>query len=262
MSARPRLRRLLLDEVDHRHVCRTRELEILMQRCGEFFREPILEIGSGDGYQARILTARFGRLIATDVETSRFRAPLPIVAASSERLPFRDGSFHTVFSSSVLEHVVDLDRGLAELTRVLAPGGYMVHVLPTRVWQSLMLGLRLPYMLARRLYRFVARSRGEYSENALSEWWYAGHDIRWDNVFDAPVHGVSRTHRGEWHAFSHGRWAHRFRQAGLRIVRTADLYTFSPYGLLGGIDSVRVGLARAGFPSVRAYVLTPARPCA
>lgn len=262
MLVRPRSTRLLLDEVDHRHHCRTRELEILIERCGRFFREPILEIGSGDGYQGQLLARRFGRLVATDVETSRFRAGLPIVSASSERLPFRGAAFGTVFSSSVLEHVADLDRALGEMTRVLAPGGHMVHIVPTRVWQSLTLGLRLPYMLARRLYRGLGRRWGASPEQAWQDWWYAGHDIRWDNVFDVPVHGVSASHTGEWHAFSHRSWVTRFRQAGLRIVTTADLYTYSPYGFLGGAERLRAALARAGLPSVRAYVLARPRACA
>jgi ubiquinone/menaquinone biosynthesis C-methylase UbiE len=44
----------------------------------------------------------------------------------ARRLPFRDGSFGVVFCNSLLEHVPDWRLVLAELARVLAPGGVLV----------------------------------------------------------------------------------------------------------------------------------------
>jgi 2-polyprenyl-6-hydroxyphenyl methylase / 3-demethylubiquinone-9 3-methyltransferase len=40
-----------------------------------------------------------------------------------ERLPFADGSFDAVVAADVLEHLPDLPAAVAELARVLAPGG-------------------------------------------------------------------------------------------------------------------------------------------
>jgi ubiquinone/menaquinone biosynthesis C-methylase UbiE len=48
-------------------------------------------------------------------------------------LPFRDGSFDTVLSCGVLEHVHDPDASLGEIHRVLRPGGtFYVTNLPNR----------------------------------------------------------------------------------------------------------------------------------
>jgi SAM-dependent methyltransferase len=259
-AARPRSTLFLLDEVDHRHRCRRRELEILVEHCGRYFAEPILEIGSGDGLQGSILAERFGEVVGTDVDTSRFRAGFPVLRARSERLPFRSGSFRTVFSSSVLEHVDDLGRGLAEMTRVLAPGGYMIHIVPTQVC-SLVFALRFPYMVARNVYRSLVRPFSAFSEDAWRAWWYAGYDIRFENLLDIPVHGVSPSHLAEWFAFSHARWTRHFQRAGLRVVKKVDLYTYSPYGFVAGGETVRRGLARLGLPGVRAYVLARTRAC-
>jgi SAM-dependent methyltransferase len=49
--------------------------------------------------------------------------------ASVLDLPFDDGSFDFVFSSGVLHHTTDPDKGLDELTRVLRPGGYLYLML-------------------------------------------------------------------------------------------------------------------------------------
>jgi SAM-dependent methyltransferase len=48
-------------------------------------------------------------------------------------LPFEDNSFDAVFSSQVLEHVVDIDLSLSELFRVIRPGGQILATLPF-VW--------------------------------------------------------------------------------------------------------------------------------
>jgi SAM-dependent methyltransferase len=45
-----------------------------------------------------------------------------------QELPFADASFDTVVAAWMLYHVPDLDRGLAEIARVLSPGGRIVAV--------------------------------------------------------------------------------------------------------------------------------------
>jgi SAM-dependent methyltransferase len=56
--------------------------------------------------------------------------PEIIVDAKGENLPFLDGSFELVFSSTVLEHTDDPWQVLAEAIRVLRPGGYLQFVFP------------------------------------------------------------------------------------------------------------------------------------
>jgi SAM-dependent methyltransferase len=46
--------------------------------------------------------------------------------ANAEELPFADASFDTVFANQMLYHVEDRPRALAEIARVLVPGG-LVH---------------------------------------------------------------------------------------------------------------------------------------
>src|SRR6266581_1282352 len=45
-----------------------------------------------------------------------------------QKLPFADGEFDVALAAWMLYHVPDLDRGLAELARVLRPGGRLVAV--------------------------------------------------------------------------------------------------------------------------------------
>jgi SAM-dependent methyltransferase len=49
--------------------------------------------------------------------------PLEIKRGRAEELPFEDGTFDVVISTSVMEHVEDLDASISEAYRVLKPGG-------------------------------------------------------------------------------------------------------------------------------------------
>ncbi len=49
-------------------------------------------------------------------------------------LPFADGAFDVIESMDVIEHVPDAAAYLADLVRVLAPGGLILLVTPNRLW--------------------------------------------------------------------------------------------------------------------------------
>ncbi|HEX6589757.1 MAG TPA: methyltransferase domain-containing protein [Longimicrobiales bacterium] len=97
-----------------------------------------LEIGAGSGAST---TARVGgaRVVGTDLSPqmlARARARgarHPLVAADVQALPFRDGAFDWVVASLLFCEVPDPPRGLAEVHRVLRPGGslhLLEHVRP------------------------------------------------------------------------------------------------------------------------------------
>jgi SAM-dependent methyltransferase len=52
--------------------------------------------------------------------------------ADVQALPFADGEFDCVVAAWMLYHVPDLERGIAEIARVLAPGGTLVAVTNSR----------------------------------------------------------------------------------------------------------------------------------
>ncbi len=85
-------------------------------------------------------------LKATEVANEHGLDNLVAVRADAHRLPFRDGTFPVVMSFNGLQVIPDLDKTVAELVRVLAPGGglYVAAV-------SLALSSLMPARIARRL---------------------------------------------------------------------------------------------------------------
>lgn len=98
----------------------------------------VLEIGSGTGANVphypptvRTLTlaepeAPMARKLRQRV--SRAARPIEVVEAAAERLPFPEASFDSVVSTLVLCTVSDLEKTLAEIRRVLTPGGRLLFL--------------------------------------------------------------------------------------------------------------------------------------
>jgi ubiquinone/menaquinone biosynthesis C-methylase UbiE len=87
-----------------------------------------LDVGCGTGRNLPLFDAR-ARVIGLDptrdaLLAARRRAPgIPLIQGDAQALPFRDGAFDTVVSGLVFCSVPDPARGLAEVKRVLRPGG-------------------------------------------------------------------------------------------------------------------------------------------
>jgi ubiquinone/menaquinone biosynthesis C-methylase UbiE len=100
---------------------------------GELAGTDVLEIGCGSGVHARLLAEAGARLTAVDltptaVEMTRRRLELhgldaEVIEADAEKLPFDNASFDFVWSWGVIHHSANTDRVIAEIARVLRPGG-------------------------------------------------------------------------------------------------------------------------------------------
>ena len=93
--------------------------------------ERVLDVGSADGPSVGWLQAT-GRKTALDIDP-RGLGPGG-VCGSALRLPFRSGCFHVVAAFDVLEHCEPEAVALAELARVLAPGGRLLLSVPAYEW--------------------------------------------------------------------------------------------------------------------------------
>jgi SAM-dependent methyltransferase len=98
-------------------------------------RSRILDVGAGEGQVARMLAAEGATVVGIDpiraqIELAVARGDGPrYLRAPAERLPFASASFDAAVACLVFEHIDDLDAALAEVARVLVPGGRFLFLL-------------------------------------------------------------------------------------------------------------------------------------
>jgi SAM-dependent methyltransferase len=108
----------------------------------------VLDLGCGFGRHAFEAARRGAQVVALDAGPEELRdvqgmflamltageleqdAHAGAVRADALRLPFCDGAFDRVIAAEVLEHIPDDARAMAELARVLRPGGTMAVTVP------------------------------------------------------------------------------------------------------------------------------------
>jgi len=98
----------------------------------------VLEVGSGQGRFTAALAPRLGGLSSVDMNRAELRRAwlnlaahglagrVKLYAVNAERLPWRDGHFDAVVSMNVIHHLRSPLKVVAEMMRVVRPGGKVV----------------------------------------------------------------------------------------------------------------------------------------
>jgi SAM-dependent methyltransferase len=105
------------------------------------FVPPVLDIGCGDGLFAKNL---FADKIDTGIDpnaseiacAAKTGAYHELICCGGSEIPKASGTYSTVFSNSVLEHIPDLTPVLLEVHRVLKPGGSFFFTVPTNEFEQ------------------------------------------------------------------------------------------------------------------------------
>jgi demethylmenaquinone methyltransferase/2-methoxy-6-polyprenyl-1,4-benzoquinol methylase len=110
----------------------------------------VLDLAGGTGDLARLFAERVGPagdVVLTDINGAMLAAGrdrlinagrlAPVVQCDAEKLPFADGKFDRVSIAFGLRNVTNKDRALAEMRRVLKPGGVCAVLEFSRIWAPL-----------------------------------------------------------------------------------------------------------------------------
>lgn len=126
----------LYDEVDHRE-----ENLAFVERLAELgARGSILDLGTGPGHIPVLVVERLPGVTVTAIDLSRemllraerhreasaHRDRLRFLVGDVKKVDYRDASFDTVYSSSVLHHIPDPRDLLREMKRLVRPGGCLL----------------------------------------------------------------------------------------------------------------------------------------
>jgi len=112
------------------------ERDLILELCGDVAGLEALDVGCGDGDLAAWLCRTGAKVTGLDPDPRMLaaarerlmseRVSMKLVQGDIHALPFEDGSFDLVTAVAVLCLVSDARRAVAEMTRVLKPGGRLV----------------------------------------------------------------------------------------------------------------------------------------
>lgn len=113
-----------------------RRLNMIRQYAGERIHGMILEDGCGVGEYLQRLSEQATLAVGLDVDFERVmethQKGLIVQLAVGEALPHAAQTFDLVISNEVIEHVQDDRQAVAEIVRVLKPGGRLTLFCPNR----------------------------------------------------------------------------------------------------------------------------------
>lgn len=160
-------------------------VKLILEYFGDLAGRRVLDVGSGKGRFARILKERYpeSSIAAFDLAEAMLRcvpAGILACAGSMTNLPFASESFDCAYATESLEHAVDIETAVAEMCRVIKPGGRVVIIdknkeqwgrLKTPEWEK--------WFGQKQLERLLARHCREVSSRAISYW----EDVAPDGLF-------------------------------------------------------------------------------
>ena len=160
-------------------------VKLVLQHLGDVAGKRVADIGCGKGRFARIVAERNpgAHVIAIDLAEAMLRSVDPGIlrcAASMTALPLATGSCEGAYATESLEHAIDIEAAIAELCRIVKPGGRIVIIdknaaqwgrLETPEWEK--------WFDRRQLERMLAKHCTEVSSRFISYW----EDVEPDGLF-------------------------------------------------------------------------------
>ncbi|MBT2364569.1 class I SAM-dependent methyltransferase [Streptomyces sp. ISL-10] len=115
---------------------------VLARRGGLVRGQRVLDFGCGSGRHLREFSTAGYEAVGVDRPVEKVLAGWEELPAerrekihfsdSEGRFPFPSDSFDFCYSTSVFEHVMDYDKAIGEIARVLKPGAWTLHIFPAR----------------------------------------------------------------------------------------------------------------------------------
>ena len=160
-------------------------VQLILEYFGDLSGRRVLDVGCGKGRFARVLRERHPQssLVAFDLAEAMLRyvpAGIRACAGSMTALPFGAGAFDCAYATESLEHAVDIDAAVAEMCRVVKPGGRIVIIdKNVQQWGRLQTPEWEKWFGRKQLERLLGKHCRQVSSREISYW----EDVAPDGLF-------------------------------------------------------------------------------
>ena len=162
-------------------------VKLIREHLGDLRGKRVLDVGCGKGRFARVFQEQepAAELWGLDISEAMLRfvpEGIQTRAGSMTELPFADAFFDGAYATESLEHAVEIEKSVAEICRVVKPGGRIAIIdknaehwgkLKTPEWEK--------WFTRRELERLLARHCRTVSSRYISYW----EDVKPDGLFVA-----------------------------------------------------------------------------
>jgi ubiquinone/menaquinone biosynthesis C-methylase UbiE len=160
-------------------------VQLILEHFGDLNGRRVLDVGCGKGRFARVLGERYPRasMVGFDLAEAMLRhvpAGVGACSGSMTALPFRAETFDYAYATESLEHAVEIDLAVAEMCRVVRPGGRIVIIdKNARQWGRLKTPEWEKWFGRKELEKLLARHCATVSSRPISYW----EDVAPDGLF-------------------------------------------------------------------------------
>ena len=160
-------------------------VQLILDYFSDLNGKRVLDVGCGKGRFARVLVERFSEasIVAFDLAEAMLRhvpAGVNACAGSMTALPFPTAAFDCAYATESLEHAVEIDVAVAEMCRVVRPGGRIVIIdKNSQQWGRLKTPEWEKWFGRKELEKLLARHCARVSSRPISYW----EDVAPDGLF-------------------------------------------------------------------------------
>jgi malonyl-CoA O-methyltransferase len=160
-------------------------VQLILEYFGDLSGKRVLDAGCGKGRFARVLAGRCASasIVGLDLAEAMLRhvpEGIGACAGSMTALPFPSGIFDCAYATESLEHAVDIQAAVAELCRVVRPGGRIVIIdKNSQQWGRLKTPEWEKWFGRKELEKMLARHCAKVSSRPISYW----EDVAPDGLF-------------------------------------------------------------------------------
>ncbi len=211
------------------------EFNSIFEKYGHNSFRNALELGCGNGAHSFVLGKYCTHLTATELNKNRlvqskYVGNITFLIVDAENLSrFKNCNFDLVFSSNLLEHLLNAKNCLQECKRVIKKKGVIIHTVPAVTWK--LANILFYYLMILKMFieRFFTSKKAELNRCYKSNFKLPEEKRSIIKTLLPSVHGISSSNIEELLLFQERRWISLFEQEGLKVTEIIRLPFYIGY---------------------------------